>query len=161
MATYLDQHEAKALDLLSAAANTNAPCPSMESLGREMGLPREPTTKVLKRLEAFGLIRIQVPSKGQRVIVICETGKKTAPTQIGGGPQQRALAQAGGSWPKRTMTAEEFDEALAKAGRFEDDPRAKRDRGSHGMPSRQTYGRAGISDVYGSCGIRHGGGVQF
>lgn len=139
---------------LSAAARAGAPCPSVEVLGRDVGLTGETTRKLLRRMEAAGMIRTTYPSKTARVVEIVASGRKTAPTL---GSNEMAKSAAAG-WPKQTMGAQQFSAALRRAGRFEDSPEARRDPGSprHEMPPRASvFSPCGISRVY-----DHGGRGQ-
>lgn len=139
---------------LSAAACAGAPCPSVEVLGRDAELTGETMRKLLRRMEAVGLIRTTHPSKTARVVEITASGKKTAPTL---GNNELARSAAAG-WPKQTMGQEQFCAALGRAGRFEDSAEARRDPGSprHEMPPRASvFSPCGISRVY-----DHGGRGQ-
>lgn len=166
------EHAAKAASayrILSRAASTGAPCPSIESIGREVGLGATTLRTLLNRMESADLIRTTYPSPARRVVEIIASGNKTAPTQTSGDAAANAslaAKSAAQSGPRLTMTPEQFVAAGIAAGRFEDSAAARRDLGwpknVRDLPqSAMVFSGCGISDVYGSTGIRTGAGCPL
>lgn len=155
-----------AYQILCAVASKKGPLPSLMQLGEQIGCAESTTGKLLAAMEDIGVIsRIRLDD-GSRVTEIAATGERTGaskPACMAGNEIGRAaiVSQVVG-WPKLTMTKEEFSDALATRGRFEDSAQAIRDRGSLGMPARHVVvSFGGVSDVYGSMGMRHGAGCQL
>lgn len=146
---------AAAYRALSLAARYQKPCPSIEALGRDVGLAATPMRTLLSRMEKAGLIVTHYPNPSHRVVEVVATGKKTAPTQSRSAAAAAASRAVAIGWPSRTITPERFGERIASAGRFEDSAQARRDPGSprHEMPGRALpFSGCGISRVYDSAG---------
>lgn len=157
--TDLTATQQRLFELLSAAAAANEPCPGLDGARHTLGVSWNTAKSALDKLESAGLIAIEQTKDGRRVVRIVSTGQRTKPALW----SSTATVQAPSvGWPKLTGRPEEFSALLGKAGRFEDSRRAIADKGSHGMPPRQSiHSFGGVSDVYGSRGVRTGGGMQL
>ncbi|WP_205762420.1 hypothetical protein [Magnetospirillum aberrantis] len=120
---------AAAYRILSLAARHHRPCPSIEALGREVGLAATPMRTLLSRMEKADLIRTHYPNPARRVVEIVASGRKTEPTQGNGEAAVAASRAVSMGWPARSVTTEQLSALIAAAGRFEDSPEAKRDLG--------------------------------
>ena len=151
-----------AYQILSAAAKYGKPCPSLADIGGKIGIAESTAGKLLAAMDGADMIRRIPLGGGSRVIEIVSNGTRTGPsragTTTGALRAKQVVAAAATGWPKLTMTADQLDAAMAKSGRFEDSPEARRDPGSpkQDMPERSmVFSPCGISRVY-----DHGGSGQ-
>lgn len=146
--------------ILCDAAEHGSRMPSLNEMAPLVGVNSASVGEHIKRLAASGLIVIHQETRFTRFVEIVATGKRTLPSKM---PTfSNCIPTNPGGWPKRDMTPEGFSAAIGAIGRFEDSLAARRDRGTNGMPPRgELFSSGGISDVYGSRGVRTGAGAQL
>lgn len=79
MTGQLSLEEARVFRLFEQAALAARPCPTNDDIAERIGRVRSTADRIVAGLADIGLIRIHV-SGGIRVVEICSTGRRTAPT---------------------------------------------------------------------------------
>jgi hypothetical protein len=146
--------------ILCATADRGECMPSLNDLAAQVGIGATGVNGYIKRIVAGGKIIIHQKTRFTRAIEIVATGRRTLPSKM---PSFTSCIPADKTpWPKRNTTPEGLSAAIGAIGWFEDSLTARRDRGTNGMPPRpSSVTCGGISDVYGSRGIRTGAGASL
>lgn len=107
----------KILELITAAADSDAPCPTNRVLCRAIGVSSSATVStMIETLENRGAIRVERMNDA-RVVEIVATGRKTAVPQKWAAFEGPATpAQRG---PRNKVMSDMFDDALAETGNVE------------------------------------------